>query len=172
MRDFRLLFTLSLLTIIAVSCSPRSYRVAAPNITILKESSKLVGDVFGNPNDENGHYIILNYTIQTYLSHERTEEEVGLWRRRGDTLFLEPQLLVKLYGQNPGRFQNCIGERVPRRYLFSGKYAYDVTDYESWHMKDIMDIPDSLLTEHFWETTKMFNDAIDETREVMLIIQR
>ncbi len=39
-------------------------------------------------------------------------------------------------------------------------------------MKDIMDIPDSLLTEHFWETTKMFNDAIDETREVMLIIQR
>ena len=44
--------------------------------------------------------------------------------------------------------------------------------YNGIQMKDIMDIPDSLLTEHFWETTKMFNDAIDETREVMLIIQR
>lgn len=169
MKYIRLIFIISLL-IIATSCLPRAYRVAAPNITILKQSSKLVGDFLGNPNDENGHYIILNNTIHTYHSHWRTEEEVGLWRRNGDTLFLEPQLLVKSYGQSPGKYHDCIGERIPLRYLFSGKYAYDITDYESWFMKDIKDMPDSLLTEPFWETTKMFNDAIDETREVMLIM--
>lgn len=155
----------ALLVLIVCSCTPKALQVAKPNYTLLKEFSKYSGGLLGNPNDENGHYIILNNNLQTYMSHTVTSDEVGIWRMRGDTLLLEPQMFTTVYGANPGTYVKCSDHYTSRRYLMTKKYAYDITDYS-------IDTPDSLhLSPAAEEELKRLEKAVDETREVMLIMQ-
>ena len=149
-----------------ISCSSRVFPVAKPSITVLKEKSQYVGDFLGNPNGEKGHYIILNYNLQTYISHNVHSEEVGIWNMRGDTLLLEPQLYVCDWGDYTGQFVDCPDDYIARRFLITGRYAYDVTDYSFTNGLDSL-----LLDSASKEQIKEMNKWSDETREVLLIMQ-
>lgn len=151
--------------IIFVSCTPKAFRVSRPNFTLLKESSQYVGGLLGNPNDENGHYIILNNNLQTYMSHTLTSDEVGIWRMRGDTLILEPQLFTMVNWANPGKYVDCSATRRSRQFIMSDRYAYDITDYS-------INSPDSLFTTPAYEgQITQINKWLNDSREVFLIMQ-
>ena len=161
----KLFYALFILYLVVSSCTPKALQVAKPNYTLLKEFCKYSGGLLGNPNDENGHYIILNNNLQTYMSHTVTSNEVGIWRMRGDTLLLEPQLFTVVYGANPGEYVKCPDHFITRRYLMTKKYAYDITDYS-------VDASDSLyLSPKAEEELKRLEEVFDETREIMLIMQ-
>ncbi len=166
MKEIKQVCVLIFLGAFIISCSSRVFPVEKPNITVLKEKSKYVGDFLGNPNGENGHYIILNYNPQTYISHYTHSEEVGVWRMREDTLFMEPRLYMSAFGNNSEQFVDCSDEYIARRYLITDKYAYDITDYGLINGLDSLFL-DSASKE---QIVKM-NKWRDETREVLLIMQ-
>ena len=147
-----------------VSCTPKVFRVSKPNYTLLKEKSQYVGGLLGNPNNENGHYIILNNNLQTYMSHTLISDEVGIWRMRGDTLILEPQLYTMVNWTNPGKYEDCSTTRRSRRFIMTKKYAYDITDYS-------INSPDSLLTTLAIDQVDRINEWLNDSREVFLILQ-
>lgn len=98
-------------------CSLISPRLSLPSYTLLKEYRK---DCFPNniPNGSMGQYIVLNNNLQTYIAHAALQEEIGIWRMRGDTLFLEPQLFTSLWQKDPGMFHH-IENLMPRQFLLT-----------------------------------------------------
>lgn len=158
--------------LILYGCSSIRPKVSLPNYTLLKEYEKEYYHF--NPNGPMGSYIILNNNLQTYVMHSILQEEIGIWRMRGDTLFLEPQLFTSLSQEDPGIFHQM--ELIPRQFLMSKEYAYEITDYWKLLSDSIINSSDSVSIKYYqqMDSIAISNEKImaEKVRTTYLIMQK
>lgn len=156
-------------------CSLNSPRVSLPSYTLLKEYSKAPFPYNVMENGHMGQYIVLNNNLQTYMSHAALQEEIGIWRMRGDTLFLEPQLFTSTWQKDPGMYHH-IEKPKPRQFLMTKKYAIDITDRWQQMYDEAMLSSDPTEKEYYLQfdslAIKKEKEWEKSSREVFLILQR
>lgn len=139
------LFFAGLLSLLC-DCSSLRPKVSMPSYTLLREyeDERYIYNLNTAPI---GGYIVLNNNLQTYMAHDALQEEIGIWRMRGDTLFLEPQLFTSLWQKEPGKYHQ-IERPTPKQYLMTKNFAYEITDYWEQLREGILHSSDSIAIEY------------------------
>ena len=100
-------------------------QMTQPEFTVLKCVDETAGQ------QDAGNYIILHYGevmgkgLHTYQALLSPHEEFGTWKENRDTLILVPQRY--LMKESPSDFREA-RDGNKRRFVRTGKYAYEVTN--------------------------------------------